>query len=121
MKTFSAIAALGAAALVLFSATAGATTAASVPSRHVHFADLDLANKQDTQRLYTRLRLAAREVCSDFALRKSTVMRDRYRECVNEALTGAIETIGNPALTALHVSKSDMKLAQRTTATTARS
>lgn len=126
MKAFPAIAALGATVftattLALFSVTASATTSASAPSYEVHFADLDLANKQDTQRLYSRLRIAAREVCSDFAERKSPVMRDRYKGCMNEALTGAIETIGNPALTALHVSKSDMKLAQRTASATARS
>jgi len=121
MKAFSAIAAFGATALALFSVNASATTAASVPSYQVHFADLDLANKHDTQRLYSRLRIAAREVCSDFAERKSPVMRDRYKGCMNQALTDAIETIGNPALSALHVSKSDMKLAQRTAGATAQS
>jgi UrcA family protein len=117
----TAFAALGAATLALFSANAAASTAAAAPAYEVRFADLDLASKHDTQRLYSRLRIAAREVCSDFAERKSPVMRDRYRECMNQALTEAIETIGNPALTALHVSKSDMKLAQRTTGATARS
>jgi UrcA family protein len=118
---FTAFAALGAATLALFSANAAASTAASAPTYEVHFADLDLTSKQDTQRLYSRLRIAAREVCGDFAERKSPVMRDRYKGCMNQALTDAIETIGNPALTALHVAKTDMKLAQRTTGATARS
>jgi UrcA family protein len=121
MKVHSAIAAFGATALALLSVNASATSATSVPSYQVHFADLDLANKHDTQRLYSRLRIAAREVCSDFAERKSPVMRDRYKGCMNEALTDAIETIGNPALTALHVAKTDMKLAQRTAGATAQS
>lgn len=121
MKAFPTIAALGATALALFSVAASATTAAAIPSYEVRFADLDLTSKQDTQRLYSRLRIAAREVCSDFAERKSPVMRERYKGCMNQALQDAIETIGNPALTALHVSKSDMKLAQQNTGATARS
>lgn len=121
MKAFSTIAALGASALALFSVAAAATTTLPAPSYEVRFADLDLANKHDTQRLYSRLRIAAREVCSDFAERKSPLMRDRYKDCMNQALGDAIETIGNPALTTLHVSKSDMKLAQRTTSATSQS
>lgn len=125
MKAFSTIAARGASAvaataLALFSVAAAATTI-QAPSYEVRFADLDLTSKHDTQRLYSRLRVAAREVCGDFAERKSPLMRDRYKGCMNQALTDAIETIGNPALTALHVSKSDMKLAQRTTGATSRS
>ena len=48
-------------------------------------------------------------------------MRARHRECMNSALSDAIETIGNASLTALHVSKGDMKVAQRSTGATARS
>lgn len=112
MKAFPTIAALGATALALFAVNAGATTSSAVPTYQVRFADLDLTKPQDTQQLYSRLRNAAREVCTDFADRKSTVMRTRFRECRNQALSDAIETIGNPSLTALHVAKSDMKLAQ---------
>jgi UrcA family protein len=117
----TAFAALGAATLALFSANAAASTAASAPAYEVRFADLDLTSKHDTQRLYSRLRIAAREVCSDFAERKSPLMRDRYKGCMNQALERAIETIGNPALSALHVSKSDMKLAHRATDATSQS
>jgi UrcA family protein len=104
-------AAIGATTLALFSINASAQ--APAPQLQVDFEDLDLSKSTDTERLYRRLRNASQAVCADFAKYSSVRMRDRHRECMDRALTGAIETIGHPSLTALHASKTDMKLAQR--------
>jgi UrcA family protein len=107
----AALAAIGAAGLSLFSLSASAEL--PDPQQEVHFADLDLAKSQDTERLYRRLRTASLNVCNDFRKSKSVVMRERHRDCVSHALSGAVETIGHPSLTALHAAKHDTKLAQR--------
>jgi UrcA family protein len=107
----AALAAIGAAALSLFSMSASAELPA--PQQQVDFDDLNLAKSQDTERLYRRLRTASLNVCNDFRKSKSVVMRERHRDCVSHALTDAVETIGHPSLTALHAAKHDTKLAQR--------
>ncbi|HVF15983.1 MAG TPA: UrcA family protein [Steroidobacteraceae bacterium] len=107
----AALAAIGAAALSLFSMTASAEL--PDPQQQVDFDDLNLESSQDTERLYRRLRTASLNVCSEFRKSRSVVMRERHRDCVNNALSDAVETIGHPSLTALHAAKHDTKLAQR--------
>jgi UrcA family protein len=109
----AALAAIGVAAVSLFSATASAQLAP--PQQQVDFGDLDLSKSHDTERLYRRLRTASQEVCSEFANRSGLRMHNLARECIDRALTDAIATISNPSLTSLHASKNDMKLAQRKT------
>ena len=107
----AALAAIGAAALSLFSMSASAQL--PNPQQQVDFDDLNLAKSQDTERLYRRLRTASLNVCNDFRKAKSVVMRERHRDCVSRALSCAVETIGHPSLTALHAAKHDTTLAQR--------
>jgi UrcA family protein len=106
-----AFAAIGAAALSLFSMTASAQL--PDPQQQVDFGDLDLAKSQDTARLYRRLRTASLNVCSEFKKHSNVRMQERHRDCVRRAMAGAVETIGHPSLSALHATKHDSKLAQR--------
>jgi UrcA family protein len=115
----AALAAIGAAAVSLFSATASAQLAP--PKQQVEFGDLDLSKSHDTERLYRRLRTASQEVCSEFANRSGLRMHDLGRQCIDRALTDAVATISNPLLTALHESRNDVKLAQRKTDTPSKS
>jgi UrcA family protein len=105
-----ALAAFGAATLSLFSVSASAQ--APAPQQQVNFDDLDLTKARDTERLYTRLRTASTAVCSDFADYRSARTRDQHRDCIDRAMSDAIETIGNSSLAALHASKKEMRLAQ---------
>ena len=102
--------AFAAASLSLFSFSASAQMVA--PQETVEFADLDLSNAQDTQRLYRRLRNAASEVCSQFKDYKGPAMRARRLTCESRALQDAVATIDHPTLTSLHTAKSELKLAQ---------
>jgi len=111
-KQVACIAAV-AASLSLFSMSASAQI--EPPQQRVDFYDLDLTKDKDTQRLYSRLRTAASEVCAQFSNYKSAVMRVRKQQCEHNALTGAVATIGNESLTALHTKRSEAKLAQRKT------
>jgi UrcA family protein len=99
-----------AASLAMFSMSASAQIVP--PRKTVDFYDLDLTKDQDTQRLYRRLRAAASEVCAQFSDYKGAVMRVRKARCMDNALNGAVETIGNASLTALHTKRTEEKLAQ---------
>jgi UrcA family protein len=113
------LAALSATALSLFSL--GVSAEPLTRTQQVDFHDLDLAKAHDTQRLYRRLRTASLEVCSDLGKNKSTLGRDRHRQCVDRALTDAIATISHPSLTSLHASKKETKLAQGKSESTSKS
>jgi UrcA family protein len=110
-------AALGLAALSLFAISANATTMtrehSSTPQVSVDFKDLDLSKHSDAKRLYQRLRLAASEVCVGYPHSTSALKKNTPRaRCENAAVANAVETIGDPNLTALYQAKSDVKLAQ---------
>ena len=115
----TALIAIGAAALSLISFAASAT--APAPQQAVNFADLNLANSRDAERLYRRLRTASTEVCSDFRNGNDARMQERYRSCVNRAVDNAVATIAHPSLTALHATKNEVKLAQGATKSVPRS
>jgi UrcA family protein len=105
------LAAIGAAAISMFSMNASAQL--PDPQQQVDFDDLNLTKSQDAELLYRRLRTASLNVCSDFRKYKSVLMRERHRDCVTRALAEAVQTIGHPSLKALHASKYETKLAQR--------
>lgn len=100
-----------AALLSMFAVSASAQI--EPPRQKVEFNDLDLTKDQDTQRLYRRLRTAASEVCAQFNGYRNAQMRALRAECINNALTGAVETIGNESLTALHTKRNAGTMARR--------
>ena len=68
----------------------------------VHFADLDPSSAHGAKRLYTRLRMAAREVCGDYTEAVDlTEMRD-IALCERTAIAGAVEQVNRPPLTAIY-------------------
>ena len=108
----AAFGALGATAFFLFCAhaTAAVPLATQRVAQVVDFHDLDLANTQDAKMLYRRLRTAADFVCGQ-TRRDDMRSRRRNRSCIDNALNDAVAQVNHPALTALHVAKSEMKLA----------
>lgn len=109
----AAMAAIGTAALALFSTNAGAASSVGVATtKRVDFADLDLAKPADAKRLYRRLQSAARDVCGDYAGADRVLPTSARDRCEQAAVTNAVETVGHPNVTALHAAKTHVRLAQ---------
>src|SRR5438477_435182 len=72
-------------------------------SRLVRFADLDLSRMDGARTLMHRIRAAARDVCSPEPSRTTDFaeMSD-YRQCMIEAMDGAVAQAGSPLLDELY-------------------
>jgi UrcA family protein len=87
------------AALGSTAALAGEPTTAQ--SLRVTYMQADLQNAESAEKLYKRLRRAARMVCEQPTAREV----ERYREfksCFDRALDNAVTNVGATALTAVH-------------------
>jgi UrcA family protein len=76
-------------------------SAAETQAQVVRFTQSDLANDAQVAVLYGRLQTAARDVCSSHRGRDLISMRN-YRACYSDALEGAVNTVNEQTLTALH-------------------
>jgi UrcA family protein len=74
-----------------------------VNSYVVRFADLDLSQTDGAAALYGRLRQAAHSVCSSLQSR-DIGMNAHYRACMEQAIDGAVSSIGRPTLSQYHES-----------------
>ena len=85
-------------------APAGATTARVGPNGEetyrttVHYGDLNLQTRQGADELYSRLSLAAMRVCEDGS-DPYVRLTHTYKECRQEAVSGAVREINNPLVT----------------------
>jgi len=94
-----AIAALG----FGLTAPAGATVARTQNPEEtyrttVHYGDLDLKTNQGADALYSRINMAATRVCEDESEPYVRLTRT-YKECRQEAISGAVKEINNPLVT----------------------
>jgi UrcA family protein len=90
----------------LICATSGSGAMAADPSQPltkiVHYGDLNLESEQGAKALYTRLRSAARHVCSPFeGIELSQQLL--WNDCFNNAVTNAVGQVDKTMLSALHV------------------
>jgi UrcA family protein len=69
----------------------------------VRFPDLDLSKVDGAAVLYTRLRHAAALVCSPLDGR-GLALNPQYRACVDQAIAGAVQSVGRPMLSQYHES-----------------
>ena len=67
----------------------------------VKYDDLDLTQERDAKKLYSRLRAAAREACSDFDSREMK-RKAQWRACYEDSLSKAVVQINRATVTALH-------------------
>lgn len=103
---FAAPASFIAAALAaLVCAGAPGTPHASEPgqplTKTVGYGDLNLDTEQGASTLHDRLRIAAEQVCAPY----KTIELDRraaWYNCVNRAVTLAVEQVNRPMVTAVH-------------------
>ncbi len=95
-KLTARLAALALAAVVSFSAQAGA------PGTHVlkvNYRDLDLTTSRGATELYGRIRGAARFVCGEEG--RSIDEQNAWQSCFRSAVSEAVSTVHSPLVTAL--------------------
>jgi UrcA family protein len=91
--------------VVSFAASAHAMNAYSsdaLPTKRVSYADLNTDSETGARALYTRLRVASREVCVGFEATDSLVQRSARSKCYATALSGAVAQVHSAALTELY-------------------
>jgi UrcA family protein len=95
-------------ALLLAIATAAMPAGADVPdaplSVKVSYADLDVAHAAGAKALYGRIQNAARDVCKPLS-NQPRLHTSAWDKCISNAVSNAVQSIGQPALTSLHEEK----------------
>ena len=95
------------AALCLASATgAYADAMTPVPTRTVHYADLNLNTQAGAAILYKRIRNAAVEVCGDVNSRRLNEAAVA-QACVDHAVYGSVQSVNNAKLTSEYNAHTD--------------
>lgn len=99
---------------------ASAGTLLTVREVPVHYGDLNVNSSQGAERLYARLRSAAKRACGSEPGR-SLAERAAFDHCRMDALSQAVSVVNSRALTALHRSQiSTLELARFDNGFTAR-
>lgn len=77
----------------------GATLDKEAPRRVVHYSDLNIGNADGAATLYSRITIAAREVCEpELSSWQVAFTRDTYR-CRQQSVERAVSEVNAPALT----------------------
>ena len=90
-------------------ATANAAPA-GYKSMTVRYDDLNLSNPKGVERLYARIRRAAKAVCSDPGGASLPAFRYQAKRCADQAIDAAVKSVNNRILTAMHDQKSNRNL-----------
>jgi len=98
MKTFKLLAVTAAFGIA---GVAGATTSSELPSVRVRYDDLNLNAPAGIAKLHARIHGAARFVCTPLESRVLG-LREAYDRCVVDAVTEAVNAVGNANLSDFH-------------------
>ncbi len=106
MKTINysknfALAAVAGICVTSFAIGAHANEVDAVPTRTVHYADLNLNTQAGAEKLYQRIRRAADQVCGDSEPRQ-LVASEAAKACVNKAVTTSVREVNSPRLTSTY-------------------
>ena len=82
-------------------AASAATSGSDVPAIVVNYSDLNLATDAGVSALYRRIVHAASRVCPN-PLMNDLIFQERVFECRKQAVTRAIQEVGNSRLAALY-------------------
>ena len=85
----------------LLASTAFASTSSEGPAVRVSYSELDLSKDAGVERLYARLRQAAKQVCGSADNRDFVALREKDA-CVRAALDRAVESVHSARLSARH-------------------
>lgn len=92
---------------VMTSALSPASNASSSEGtrmQEVHYADLDITREPGAERLYKRIRSAAREICGTPGI-EQIINASTIRRCAEEATARAVAQVNSPALTRYYEEK----------------
>ncbi|MGH9523321.1 MAG: UrcA family protein [Terriglobales bacterium] len=87
-----------------FAAVCGAANSPEAPSVIVKFGDLNISNPEGAAALYSRIRDAARGLCSPLD-RGDLASKMDEDICVNQAIEDAVTRVDQPALSAVYAAK----------------
>ena len=82
--------------------TARAANAPASQSLRLTVNDLDLSKQADVATLYARIKSAANQACGADVVTGSRLPSKDMKQCLSQAIDGAMVQINNPTLTALH-------------------
>src|SRR3984957_5412018 len=82
----------------------GGEAAHGVPTRTVHYSDLDINTRAGATVLYARIRNAAQQVCGDADSRQLAVSA-AVKACVNRAISTSVRSVNSPKLTSVYNSQ----------------
>ena len=99
------LAAVAAVCLASVTIVAHADEAANgVPTRTVHYSDLDINTRAGAAVLYARIRNAAQQVCGNVDSRQ-LVVSAAVKACVNRAIYTSVRSVNSPRLTSVYNSR----------------
>lgn len=81
-----------------------ASSSEEVRAQEVHYSDLDITREAGAERLYKRIRTAAREICGTPGI-EQIMNAHRVRRCAEEATARAVAQVNSPALTRYYEEK----------------
>ena len=93
------------AAMAAADAQAADAQAADAQRATVSYRDLDLSRSTDVQRLYQRLKHAARSVCLDEPSAEQFARHRAWQSCYDNSLDSAVMQVRSPELLALYRSQ----------------
>ena len=82
--------------------TARAANAPASQSLRLTVNDLDLSKQADVATLYARIKSAANQACGADVVTGSRLPSKDMKQCLSQAIDGAVMQINNPTLTAFH-------------------
>jgi UrcA family protein len=85
---------------------AHAETAPDQQSLRIVVSDLDLNKSADVATLYARIKSAAVHACGTDVVTGSRLASGSKKQCLDQAVEGAVVQINNPSLTAYHKQES---------------
>lgn len=87
----------------------------TVAKRTVKFADLDLTHAAGAQTLYSRIQIAARQVCASTFAGWEWESVKSARPCMDKAINRAVADVNAPTLTSYHMTQArpTIRLAQK--------
>ena len=102
----SFLAAVAAVCLASVTIVAHADEAANgVPTRTVHYSDLDINTRAGATVLYARIRNAAQQVCGNVDTRELVGVSPAVKACVNRAIYTSVRSVHSPRLTSVYNSR----------------
>ena len=102
----SFLAAVAAVCLASVTIVAHADEAANgVPTRTVHYSDLDINTRAGATVLYARIRNAAQQVCGNVDTRELVGVSPAVKACVNRAIITSVRAVNCPKLTSVYNSQ----------------